>query len=475
MRNSFLVNIILLILINLLIKPAYIFAVEIPVQNHVGNGVYGMYFAFLNLAYIFQLLSDLGLQNLTYSELPRDRSKFPQLFSSIVSLRVILTVLFLAALSLAGYFLGYWALDGRLFGIVMLNVLLISTFQYIRANLSGLGLYFQDSLISVVDKLLMLVVMLILIYGTSNFTIYTFVLVQTFSLIAAIGVGMLILQSKIVWIRPTMEAMKSYIRMALPHGILITLMFLYTRVDAIMIERMLSDGLVQAGLYASAYRLYDAVTMISFLFVTLLLPMFSEMDERFEDRSKLYHGGMSMILGMAFSIAIPVILYKDLIMNYLYLETTFSSIQALSILLIAFLWKSSLFITSALLTAHRLFKELTWLFAASVVVNIASNFVVIPTMGIVGASWATLASQVFVALGCLYFVHNKRLVTTDLKAYSKLLLFVGLSIFIGIVCSKVEISASWTSFIILLVGLGLLYLLMNFKLLAQLSREFKRR
>jgi O-antigen/teichoic acid export membrane protein len=203
--------------------------------------------------------------------------------------------------------------------------------------------------------------------------------------------------------------------------------------------------------------------------------MFSEMIDRYDDRSKLYHGGLNLILGMAFTVAVPIIVFRDLIMNFLYTETTEGSIQSLSILLVAFLWKSSLFVTSALLTAHKMFKALTWLFALSVIVNITSNVVAIPIMKIIGASWATLASQVFVALGCLYFVHHKKLVNNFGKGYIRILLFGVLSVLLGILFTFVEIASSWMSFVVLLWALGVLYLLLNFNVITQLSREFQRR
>ena len=43
-------------------------------------------------------------------------------------------------------------------------------------------------------------------------------------------------------------------------------MGVYTRTDVVMVERLLPDGKMQAGIYASAYRLLDAVNVAGFLF-----------------------------------------------------------------------------------------------------------------------------------------------------------------------------------------------------------------
>ena len=53
MKREFASNIALLILINLLIKPAYIFGVDRSVQNLVGAEDFGIYFGLYNFAFLF--------------------------------------------------------------------------------------------------------------------------------------------------------------------------------------------------------------------------------------------------------------------------------------------------------------------------------------------------------------------------------------------------------------------------------------
>ena len=62
-----------------------------------------------------------------------------------------------------------------------------------------------------------------------------------------------------------------------PYAVLVLLMTFYNRIDGVMLERMLPfrEGAVEAGIYASAYRLLDAANMIAFLFAGLLLPIFA--------------------------------------------------------------------------------------------------------------------------------------------------------------------------------------------------------
>ena len=48
-------------------------------------------------------------------------------------------------------------------------------------------------------------------------------------------------------------------------------------IDSIMLERMIDDNAMQAGIYAQAYRFFEASNMLAYLFAALLLPIFSRM------------------------------------------------------------------------------------------------------------------------------------------------------------------------------------------------------
>src|SRR5829696_1250806 len=53
-----------LFVLNLLVKPAWIFFIDRQVQNIVGHEVYGNYFALFNLSYVLFFLADAGLSNM---------------------------------------------------------------------------------------------------------------------------------------------------------------------------------------------------------------------------------------------------------------------------------------------------------------------------------------------------------------------------------------------------------------------------
>ena len=61
MARSFLANLALLLVLNLLVKPFYILGIDAGVQDAVGSEVYGGYAALMGLSFLLNILLDLGI------------------------------------------------------------------------------------------------------------------------------------------------------------------------------------------------------------------------------------------------------------------------------------------------------------------------------------------------------------------------------------------------------------------------------
>jgi len=68
MKRAFASNLVLLLGINFLIKPLYIFGIDREVQNAVGPEQYGLFFALLNLTYLFQIVNDCSFSDPTLQD-----------------------------------------------------------------------------------------------------------------------------------------------------------------------------------------------------------------------------------------------------------------------------------------------------------------------------------------------------------------------------------------------------------------------
>ena len=106
-----------------------------------------------------------------------------------------------------------------------------------------------------------------------------------------------------------------------------------------MIERLLPDpvGKEQAGIYAQAFRLLDAVSMFGVLFAGLLLPIFAKMIKQGEAVGQMVKLSYTLIIVPAIIIAVSSIYYSSEIMSALYKSNTENSSQILGILMTGFI------------------------------------------------------------------------------------------------------------------------------------------
>ena len=107
MQKTFVLNLILQIAINLIVKPLYIFGVDRTVNNIVGSSEYGFYFSLLNFSYILQMVNDFGIQNFTsktMSEQPENASKY---FSNLFIFKLLLSFVYFLLTFIIALGLGY--------------------------------------------------------------------------------------------------------------------------------------------------------------------------------------------------------------------------------------------------------------------------------------------------------------------------------------------------------------------------------
>lgn len=404
MKKEFLFNILFLLAINLLIKPFYIFGIDRTVQNLTGKEAYGLYFALFNFTLLFQIVADLGTQNYNNRIISQHPYLAPKYFPAILTLRGALALLYMILVSGVAFFVYDSSHYQQLFWIA-LNQLLIAFILYLRSNIAGLALYRTDSVVSVIDKVLMISFCSILLWVEpfrSQFRIEWFIWCQTLTLSLTTLTALIILLRRTGRLRLhfRLPLWIVFIKKSLPFALVIFLMTLYSRIDAVMLERMIPDGPTQAGIYASAYRLLDASNMIGYLFASLLLPMFARLlkdREREGGSLELVDFSFKMIMSGAITAAITTFYYRRDIMALLYHGDPVFSGDVMGILMSSFIAMCTIYIYGTLLTAHGDLKRMNQLFAISIVLNIVLNLLLIPRYKALGAALATCFTQFFVA------------------------------------------------------------------------------
>lgn len=411
MSREFLINLIFLLIINAIIKPLYIFGIDRTIQNVVGEE-YGIYFTLLSFTYLFQMLNDFGLQNFNARNIAMYPNRLSRYMPAIMQIKIGLAILFGMVVFTVAHLIGYKGNYLYLLLWLVIIQILTSFLLYMRSNVAGLGYYRVDSILSILDKVILIAICGFLLLNSATagvFQIEWFLYAQVF----AVGVSILFTFIFVVpkvsfnWrgINPTM--MRLILKQSYPFALVYVLMMVYTRIDAVMLERLLPDGKFEAYMYASAYRLLDAANMVSYLFVGLLLPMFSRMLGRKEAIQPLFRTSVKIMAISTACLTLPILFHSTSIMELLYVDGSAYSGRILQYLFLGHIFISFGHIFGALLIAHGAIGQLKKIFLVGMLVNLVLNFIVIPEYKAVGAAMSTLATEGIVLAGLSYLIYRE--------------------------------------------------------------------
>ena len=405
MRRKFITNLLLLLFLNLLIKPFWIFGIDRTVQNVVGAESYGLYFALLNFSMVLNIFLDLGITNFNNRDIAQHGHLLKKYLSNLIGLKFLLSVVYAVVCLLAGSAIGYNNIQLHLLFFLIFNQFLVSFTLYLRSNISGMHLFRTDSLLSVLDRSLMIIFCGLLLFTNwfgGYFSIVWFVYAQTAAyLVSTLITFFTVLHySGKIKLKFDWRLIRVFLKQSYPYALLILLMSFYNRVDSVIIERLLPGqlGKEQAGIYAQAFRLLDAFAMFGALFAGLLLPIFSRMIKRKEAVGQMVQFSFLLIIVPAILVAVAANFYGPNIMQLLYLEHFDQSAPVFGILMVGFLGIVTTYIFGTLLTGNGNLRYLNLMAFAGMIINIVLNLVLVPKMMATGSAWASLSTQIFTAL-----------------------------------------------------------------------------
>ncbi len=439
MQKKFLKNLLFLLFLNLLVKPFWILGIDRQVQNVVGTQDYGFYFAVFNFSYLFFIFLDLGITNFNNRNIARNHHQLEEHFGGMATMKLMLGLGYGILIFLVAWIIGYRGRQLSMLAWVGFNQFLLSFILYLRSNISGLLLFWIDSIVSVMDRLLMIIIVGVLLWTGvlgGRFSIEWFVYSQTAAYLVTLcfALGVLWRKSGKLRLRWDFAFFRTILRRSFPFALLVLLMSFYSRMDSVMIERLLPAPLgdQQAGVYAQAYRLLDAAQNLAYLFAVLLLPLFSKMLKEEKPVGGLVKLSFSIIMtGAVLAVVLAQFFAKD-IMLLMYSHRPGETLAAYNLrigqaayvfklLMWSFVGVSSNYIFGTLLTANNNLRVLNKIALGGLVINFGLNWILIPVYQAVGSAWATLATQIITALLQLVFAHILLRLKMEWKLWLRLL------------------------------------------------------
>ncbi|MBI2032517.1 MAG: polysaccharide biosynthesis C-terminal domain-containing protein, partial [Candidatus Levybacteria bacterium] len=196
-------------------------------------------------------------------------------------------------------------------------------------------------------------------------------------------------------------------KISLPVGIASILSFVYFRLDTIILSVI--KGSREVGIYSLSYRIFENFLIFWSFYVASFYPLLSKYynaDDLLQYKSLLKN---SIILALGFGLFIIFVgfIFSPFLVKILGGDLFFESVLPLKILLFAALF----FFINNLLYYVFFIKKRSDILVKSLVIslgfNLISNLFLIPKYGYIGASFSTIATEIF--LFGLYFFAFKRI------------------------------------------------------------------
>ncbi len=464
MQRKFILNLILIILVNLMIKPLYIFGIERNIQNIVGAADYGLFYSLFNLSFILSIILDPGITNYNNRHIAQNEHLLSTSFSNITSLKIFLTFVYFVFITIYAFVLKFNTEEWYLISLLVIGQILNSFTLYNRSNLAGMQLFKTDTFISILDKLLMIIVCVPIVYfgvGTTNFNIATFITLQTFSFFGAAIISFFYVKKHTNFFKIQLNWANSIsiLKESYPFAILALLMLIYTKADTVLLKEIHKNGNEEVGIYAAAYRLIDALNMIAVLFSGLLYPIFARMIKEKQNIEGLVKTSFSLLVLPSAVFALFSFLYAENIMQLLYTNNVDDAAKIFKILIVGFVFICNGYIYGTLLTANGNIRLLNKIAFIGVLINIMLNIVFIPFYGALGSAYVSVFTFFIVTSSQLYFSHKKFEIRVKLSYILRSLLSL---IVITLICYvSMKLNFNWLSKYAIGIFLSILILILS--------------
>ncbi len=434
MQKKFFSNLIWLIFFNLLIKPYAIFGIDAEVQNRVGTETYGMYFTLLNFTLLFNILLDVGITNYNTRYVAQYPLLVKRYIGNMLSLKLVLFLVYSIFTVFIAYVFGVEPSQIGFVTILIINQFFISMMQFLRSYFAGLLLFKWDIFLSILDRIVLILVVSVLLYAPwfeNQFKIEWFIYAQLFSFGLSVLVAFVLVLWKVGIPRFHIGKILSYaiLKKSLPFALLVLLMMLYSRMDALMLERLHIHGHKQVGVYAQSYRMLEASLMFIMLFCSLLYPIFSRMIIERSNVKSLIISSSKMVFAFTSILAVTCGGFAWFILNSIYDHDIDMAVPTFRILMLSVVPTSMVLILGTYLTANGSLKKLNTFSFVGLLLNIVFNFILIPKHGSFGAAVSTLIGQSMILI--LYLISIWKMIHFEFKL-NEAVRFFGYVVFLGL-------------------------------------------
>jgi O-antigen/teichoic acid export membrane protein len=358
--------------------------------RHLTAAPYGAFATLVNYTAIVSVVLDLGFNVLFVREGARHPSEIQRYLRNVMSLRLLMSVVSLGLLAIALAANGLGSLLVPAFVLMVLT----SYSTLFRNGLYAVQKLGYEAIAVVLESLVLLALVLFGIKTGRGLTYFVWAYAAQYAFSCAYFVVVLAVKriAVIGW-RFEPPLLREWFWKGLPFALTFVLTILYFRIDQPLVYALRPH--VEAGWYGAAYKPFEALLFIPMTFLSIVFPVLSiyhrERPGELLDAVNRFFKAL-LLIGWPMSAGIFVLAHP--LTQLLFGQDYAQSEPALRILALSlgFAFVNNAFIGALSATDHQ--ASFTWAAGWSLLANLAMNLTLIPIFGYIGASWATVFTEI---------------------------------------------------------------------------------
>ncbi len=383
--------------------------VVVWIARYLGSEQFGLLSFATAFVSLFGFVSGLGLQGIVVRDIVRDPSSKEETLGTAAALKLIGGLIAYSCVLLAIFWLRpndqlAKTLVAILGSAMLFNSSEITVYWFESQVLSRYTVWAQNSCF-----LIFAAVKVGLIVNNAPLVAFAWATLAEAVIVALVLLSIFNWYGLKIWaLRITMARAKTLLSDSWPLLLSGIAIIIYMKVDQIMLGQIVGDKAV--GVYSVAVRISEVWYFIPTVITSSIFPSILKAKERSEsDYNQLFQNLYDLMVAISFAIALPMTFLSAPLVAILFGEDFFAS----GPVLVIHIW-SSIFVSLSVSSGKWLLSENRQDLAfqrnfLGLVVNIALNFILIPSFGAVGAAIATIISYALAGFAWDYLHEDTRL------------------------------------------------------------------
>lgn len=376
---------------------------------------FGKFSFALSLSFIAIVFADLGIDTLLIREISRNKenkSLVDKYFINAAVMKFGLCLITYAIIELVLYLLDYQPYTKFIVRIVWAFTILSTFTDLFYSIFRSFEKMHYDSSIKIIRMILLTPISLYVLFKWHNVILFSFsfLFVELFVILVAayftfrtfINFNEL---KKLNLFEIDYSLMKSLLKKALPFGLAFVFGSIYFYIGSVMLSKMRGDE--EVAIYSVAYNIALAILFIPTVYTNAIYPVLSRYFKESKDGLVLlYERSFKYLYIIGLPISIGLYLLAERVIFFFYGSTYSGSIIALQIISWYLFIKFLNFLLGTVLSSVNRQNQRMFGQGVTAVFNVILNLLLIPKIGLVGAAWATLLTEVFLFIIYYFNVSN---------------------------------------------------------------------